>query len=127
VAFCDNTNEASTGVPRPGNAGSNTTHDHIAVIDAALARIRHEFRHGYAAAVLMLTGVFVARALRDYPAGMRPGRTTTPTTTQHKEGSTHGKKIIYSRREKAGLVCRDGSAGEPLRPRHIPVAVAGTQ
>lgn len=34
---CDNTNEALTGLLRPGNAGSNTALDHIAVIDQALA------------------------------------------------------------------------------------------
>ncbi len=47
LAFCDNTNEALTGMLRPGNAGSNTAVDHIAVIDAALAQIPAEHRHGY--------------------------------------------------------------------------------
>ncbi len=47
LAFCDNTNEALTGMLRPGNAGSNTAADHIAVIDAALAQIPAEHRHGY--------------------------------------------------------------------------------
>jgi hypothetical protein len=136
LAFCDNTNEALAGVLRPGNAGSNTALDHIAVIDAALAQIPPEHRHGYpvlirfdgagaskallahlhglreqgvhsqfsvgwsvgarehaaiaalpesawtaaidtdgdprdGAAVVELTGMFAAGALRDYPAGMR--------------------------------------------------------
>ena len=39
LAFCDNTNEALTGMLRSRNAGSNTAADHIAVIDAALAQI----------------------------------------------------------------------------------------
>jgi hypothetical protein len=47
LAFCDNTNEALTGMLRPGNAGSNTAVDHIAVIDQALAQIPAEHRHGY--------------------------------------------------------------------------------
>ncbi len=47
LAFCDNTNEAPIGMLRPGNAGSNTAVDHIPVIDAALAQIPAEHRHGY--------------------------------------------------------------------------------
>ena len=47
LAFCDNTNEALTGMLRRGNAGSNTAADHIAVIDAALTQIPAEYRHGY--------------------------------------------------------------------------------
>jgi hypothetical protein len=34
-------------VLRPGNAGSNTAADHIAVIDQALAQIPEQYRHGY--------------------------------------------------------------------------------
>ncbi len=136
LAFCDNTNEALTGLLRAGNAGSNTAADHIAVIDDALAQVPAEHRHGYpilfrfdgagaskallahlrglreqgvdsefsvgwavtarehaaiaalpetawtpaidgdgdpreSAAVVELTGMFGAGALRDYPAGMR--------------------------------------------------------
>jgi len=47
LAFCDNTNEALTGILRRGNAGSNTAVDHIDVIEAALTQIPAEFRHGY--------------------------------------------------------------------------------
>ena len=32
---------------RPGNAGSNTAADHIAVLDAALAQIPDSYRHGH--------------------------------------------------------------------------------
>jgi hypothetical protein len=45
--FGDNTNEALAGMLRPGNAGSNTAADHIAVLDAALAQLPDEYRHGY--------------------------------------------------------------------------------
>jgi hypothetical protein len=37
--FLDNTREALSGLLREGRAGSNTTADHIAVLDAALAQI----------------------------------------------------------------------------------------
>jgi DDE family transposase len=47
LAFCDNGNEALAGMLRPGNAGSNTAADLIAVLDHALAQIPDEFRHGY--------------------------------------------------------------------------------
>jgi hypothetical protein len=39
MAFLDNTGEALAGVLRAGNAGSNTTADHIEVTDLALAQI----------------------------------------------------------------------------------------
>jgi hypothetical protein len=47
LAFCDNSNEALAGMLRPGNAGSNTAADHIGLLDAALAQIPEEYRHGY--------------------------------------------------------------------------------
>ena len=39
LCFVDATNDAVAGVLRPGNAGSNTAADHIAVLDAALAQL----------------------------------------------------------------------------------------
>jgi Transposase DDE domain group 1 len=39
LAFLDNTNEALAGMLRPGNAGSNTAADHIAVLGQALAQL----------------------------------------------------------------------------------------
>jgi hypothetical protein len=47
LAFCDNTNEALAGMLRPGNAGSNTAADHVALLDQALAQLPEEYRHGY--------------------------------------------------------------------------------
>jgi hypothetical protein len=47
LGFCDNTGEALAGVLRAGNAGSNTAADHIEVLDAALAQLPDEHRHGY--------------------------------------------------------------------------------
>jgi hypothetical protein len=44
--FLDNTREALSGMLREGRAGSNTTADHIRVLDDALAQIPDAHRHG---------------------------------------------------------------------------------
>jgi hypothetical protein len=44
--FLDNTREALSGLLREGRAGSNTTADHISVLDAALAQIPEAYRYG---------------------------------------------------------------------------------
>jgi hypothetical protein len=44
--FLDNTREALSGLLREGRAGSNTTADHITVLDDALTQIPDQFRHG---------------------------------------------------------------------------------
>jgi hypothetical protein len=44
--FLDNTREALSGMLREGRAGSNTTTDHIIVLDQALAQIPDHLRHG---------------------------------------------------------------------------------
>jgi hypothetical protein len=44
--FLDNTREALSGLLREGRAGSNTTADHVTVLDAALAQIPDAYRHG---------------------------------------------------------------------------------
>ena len=46
LAFCDNTGEFLAAALRRGNAGSNTAADHITVLDAALAQIPDQHRHG---------------------------------------------------------------------------------
>jgi hypothetical protein len=43
--FLDNTREALSGMLREGRAGSNTTADHIIVLDQALAQIPDAHRH----------------------------------------------------------------------------------
>ena len=43
LAFCDNTGESSPRL-RPGNAGSNTAADHIAVLDDAIAQLPARYR-----------------------------------------------------------------------------------
>jgi hypothetical protein len=42
MAYCDETGEALAAILRPGNAGSNTAADHIAVIEDALAHVPAE-------------------------------------------------------------------------------------
>jgi hypothetical protein len=46
LVFLDSTGEALAGILRPGNAGSNTTADHIEVLDLAMAQLPDEHRHG---------------------------------------------------------------------------------
>jgi len=70
LAFCDNTHEALAGKLRPGNAGSNTAADHLTVLDAALAQIPEEFRHGHP--ILIRTdGAGSTRALLEHIAGLQ--------------------------------------------------------
>ena len=44
TAWCDNTGELLAIIARPGNAGSHTAADHIAIIDAAIAAIPARWR-----------------------------------------------------------------------------------
>jgi Transposase DDE domain group 1 len=44
TAWCDNTDESLAVMLRPGNAGSNTAADHIAIVDAAIAQIPAKHR-----------------------------------------------------------------------------------
>ena len=44
LAWCDNIGELLAVICRPGNAGSNTAADHIAIIDAAIAAIPARWR-----------------------------------------------------------------------------------
>ena len=75
--FLDNTREALSGMLRPGRAGSNTTADHIAVLDAALAQIPDAHRHGTAGADPVGHRRLHARIPRPHP---RPARRTGVNT-----------------------------------------------
>lgn len=48
ICFLDATGEALAGLLHEGRAGSNTTADHITVLDMALAQIPDPHRHGTA-------------------------------------------------------------------------------
>ncbi len=71
LAFCDNTGEYLAALLRPGNAGSNTAADHIAVLDTALEQVPDAYRHGHPILVRAdgagCTKAFLAhlRSLRD--------------------------------------------------------------
>jgi hypothetical protein len=67
LAFLDNTGEALAGLLRPGNAGSNTAADHIAVTDLALAQIPDTERYGRP----ILVRADGAGATRDWLAHLR--------------------------------------------------------
>ena len=45
LAYCDNTGEALAGMLRPGGAGSNTTADHLQILEEAIAAIPPARRH----------------------------------------------------------------------------------
>lgn len=44
LGYCDNTTEALAGMLRPGSAGSNTTADHLTVLDAAITAVPARYR-----------------------------------------------------------------------------------
>jgi hypothetical protein len=69
LAFCDNTHEALAGLLRPGNAGSNTATDHLQVLDAALAQIPQQFRHGHPI-LIRADGAGSTRALLEHITGL---------------------------------------------------------
>jgi Transposase DDE domain group 1 len=46
LATLDNSGAFLAALLRPGNAGANTAADHIAVLDAALAQLPDQYRHG---------------------------------------------------------------------------------
>jgi hypothetical protein len=72
TAWLDNTDEALAAVLRPGNAGSNTATDHIAVTDLALAQIPDTYRHG----VPILVSADGAGATQAWLAHLRAQRET---------------------------------------------------
>jgi hypothetical protein len=72
TAWLDNTGEALAAVLRPGNAGSNTADDHIAVTDLALAQLPDAHRHG----VPILVSADGAGATRSWLAHLRAQRQT---------------------------------------------------
>lgn len=72
TAWWDNTGEALAAVLRPGNAGSNTASDHIAVTDLALAQLPDAHRHG----VPILVSADGAGATQAWLAHLRAQRQT---------------------------------------------------
>jgi hypothetical protein len=75
LAFCDNTGEFLAAALRRGNAGSNTAADHITVLDAALAQIPDQHRHG----TPILVRADTAGCTREFLAHLRSLRDTAVT------------------------------------------------
>jgi hypothetical protein len=75
LAFCDNTGEFLVAALRRGNAGSNTAADHITVLDAALAQIPDQHRHG----TPILVRADTAGCTREFLAHLRSLRDTAVT------------------------------------------------
>ena len=71
--WCDNTQEMLAAMLRPGNAGSNTTADHIAVLTAAIAQVPAVHREEAAGPRGRRRRLARAAGLAD-----RPGRQTGP-------------------------------------------------
>ena len=70
TVWLDNTSEALAAVLRTGRAGSNTTADHIAVTDLALAQLPDAHRHG----TPILVSADGAGATKDWLAHLRAQR-----------------------------------------------------
>jgi hypothetical protein len=80
--FLDATREALAAILRPGNAGSNTTADHITVLDQALMQIPDVHRYG--------TSILVAQTPLVAPTGSWPtsaGCASTASTPASRSGS----------------------------------------
>lgn len=74
LAWCDNTGELLAIITRPGNAGSNTAVDHIAIIDAAIAAIPGRWRNNL---LVTIDGAGASHAVIAYLTALntRPGLT----------------------------------------------------
>ena len=71
--WCDNTQEMLAAMLRPGNAGSNTTTDHIAVLTAAIAQVPAVHRKRL---LVRADGAGASHGLLDWLTA--PGRQTWP-------------------------------------------------
>jgi hypothetical protein len=72
TAWCDSTGESLAVMLRPGNAGSNTAADHIAMIGAAIAQVPARYRR---AMLFTCAGAGATHALVEHITGLsaRPG------------------------------------------------------
>jgi hypothetical protein len=72
TAWCDNTDESLAVLLRPGNAGSNTAADHLAIADAAIAQIPARYRRRM---LFTCDGAGSSHAFIDHVTGLgaRPG------------------------------------------------------
>ncbi len=84
LVFLDNTNEALAGILRPGNAGSNTAADHLAVLDLAVAQLPQA--HRSKPILVRVDGAGFSHALIDHLAAAGMGYSVGfPTNTAVRE------------------------------------------
>src|SRR5215211_4589566 len=67
LCWLDGSDEALSGVLRPGNAGANNAQDHIAVLDQALAQLPEDARRDWA----ILARADTAGATHDFAGALR--------------------------------------------------------
>jgi hypothetical protein len=71
AVWCDNTQELLAGVLRPGNAGSNTAADHIAVLGEAIGQVPAEHRRNL---LVRADGAGASHDLVDWLTGLNTAR-----------------------------------------------------
>ncbi len=81
--WCDNSGEFLAGLLRPGNAGSNTTSDHIQVLKAAIAQVPASYRRTL---LIRADGAGASHGLLDW-------LTSLNTATEH---GRRGRSVEYS-------------------------------
>ncbi len=113
LAFCDNTNQALTGLLRPGNAGSNTAADHVVVVEQAVAQLPEAFRHGYPI-LFRFDGAGASKALLAHLRGLRGQGVDTEFTVGWALGARE-HTAIAALPKTAWSAAIDG-AGEPRDP-----------
>jgi hypothetical protein len=109
--WCDNTGEPLAGMLRPGSAGSNTTADHLEVLEAAIAALppRHRRR-------LMVTSDGAGPATGSSPAWTSwPTDPATSSSTRWAGSWGNGRGTRSPR-----------SPGAPGRSRSVPAARCGS-
>ena len=71
AVWCDNTQELLAGVLRPGNAGSNTAADHIAILGEAIGQVPAEHRRNL---LVRADGAGASHDLVDWLTGLNTAR-----------------------------------------------------
>jgi hypothetical protein len=96
--WCDNTGEPLAGMLRPGPAGSNTTADHLTVLDAAIGALPPKYRRrlmvtfdgaGASHGLIERLGALASRPGHQlvYSAGWEPGKREKNAITRVPEGA----------------------------------------
>ncbi len=109
LVFLDNTNEALAGILRPGNAGSNTAADHLAVLDLAVAQLPDA--HRSKPILVRVDGAGFSHALIDHLAGAGLDYSVGfPTTAAVREAIAVIPAFVWRPAITADGGIRDGAA-----------------